>query len=61
MLYVLCYCEFVSVCKNFISIVIKVYMHVMFDVNIFYPMDINYARLEEREREKEREKENNIV
>lgn len=48
-------------CKNFISIVIKVYMHVMFDVNIFYPMDINYARLEEREREKEREKENNIV
>lgn len=36
-------------------------MHVMFDVNIFYPMDINYARLEEREREKEREKENNIV
>lgn len=36
-------------------------MHVMFDVNIFYPMDINYARLEEREREKRRERKRIIL
>lgn len=31
-------------------------MHVMFDVNIFYQMDINYEQSREREREKEKER-----
>lgn len=31
-------------------------MHVMFDVNIFYPMDINYARERERKGERERKR-----
>ena len=36
-------------------------MHVMFDVNIFYQMDINYEQSREREREREKEKERSRV